>query len=262
MSSPLIPCAHCKGEADVYRKIHPIEHDWSVCCKTCWASTAEYKTEEQARAAWARRDELDTLAAQVQRAVDEASRQADRAIAAERLMRFWKTKAEYLLKEWGPKPAPVQEVEGDWLTEEELKKLYERTWSATDIENRYSLQVCKAIRMALAARAKVADLETALRLAKEVQPDTRELVEAELMEKLAAVEHDRWADWQRHAFNQCHFNADGTATIPAWAVERWTRQIQTAYADLSEAEKESDRREVRRYLPIIAAALRAQQEGK
>lgn len=227
MSSPLIPCAHCKGEADVYRKIHPIEHDWSVCCKTCWASTAEYKTEEQARAAWARRDELDTLAAQVQRAVDEASRQADRALAAE---------------------TKVADLE---------QKLDASQENYSEVAVAYAI-----LRDAFVQQSsRVTDLETALGLAGDRRaPDG--MAEAELMEKLAAVEHDRWADWQRHAFNQCHFNADGTATIPAWAVERWTRQIQTAYADLSEAEKESDRREVRRYLPIIAAALRAQQEGK
>jgi len=114
MSSPLIPCAHCKGEADVYRKTHPIEHDWSVCCKTCWASTAEYKTEEQARAAWARRDELDTLAAQVQRAVDEASRQADRALAAEAEAAVLREALEGLVRH----ATPVAETCGNTTPEE------------------------------------------------------------------------------------------------------------------------------------------------
>jgi hypothetical protein len=38
-------------------------------------------------------------------------------------------------------------------------------------------------------------------------------------------------------------------------VNRWEEQINTDYALLSEAEKESDRDQVRKYLPVIAAAL-------
>jgi hypothetical protein len=44
-------------------------------------------------------------------------------------------------------------------------------------------------------------------------------------------------------------------TIPAELVARWTDQLSTPYAELSEQEKESDREQVRRYLPAVAAAL-------
>jgi hypothetical protein len=76
-----------------------------------------------------------------------------------------------------------------------------------------------------------------------------------LMEQLAAVEHDRWSDWQRYVHSKCKRSPDGSLVIPAHLVERWETQINTPYADLSEPEKESDREQVRRYLPVIDAAL-------
>jgi hypothetical protein len=48
---------------------------------------------------------------------------------------------------------------------------------------------------------------------------------------------------------------DGSLLIPAGLVARWENQIDTKYAELDEQERESDREQVRKYLPIIAAAL-------
>lgn len=73
----------------------------------------------------------------------------------------------------------------------------------------------------------------------------------ELMERLAAIEHERWADWQRYLQSKCITNSDGTLTIPEWAVTHWTRQINTPYDQLTEQEKESDREQVRRYWNLI-----------
>lgn len=76
----------------------------------------------------------------------------------------------------------------------------------------------------------------------------------EIVEILADVEHDRWASWQAYLFSKCSecagikcINDDykGHLVIPRWAVERWRRQIATKYVDLSEDEKESDRKEAR-----------------
>jgi hypothetical protein len=77
-----------------------------------------------------------------------------------------------------------------------------------------------------------------------------------LIEQLAAVEHERWSHWQRYMHEQCREESDGSLTIPAEFVRRWERQMRTDYADLSETEKQSDREQVLRYLPIIATALR------
>jgi len=87
-------------------------------------------------------------------------------------------------------------------------------------------------------------------------PDHLDVLQSrELIETLAAVEHERWSHWQRHVHSQCSPNPDGSLTIPAELVARWTDQLSTPYAELSEQEKESDREQVRRYLPAVAAAL-------
>ncbi|HEY1920336.1 MAG TPA: hypothetical protein VGH27_32610 [Streptosporangiaceae bacterium] len=79
-----------------------------------------------------------------------------------------------------------------------------------------------------------------------------------LIEELASAEHERWSSWQRHLHEQCEPEADGTLTIPAHLVRRWTMQMNTPYVQLSEQEKDSDREQVQRYLPIIAAAFEAE----
>jgi hypothetical protein len=76
-----------------------------------------------------------------------------------------------------------------------------------------------------------------------------------LTEKLAAVEHERWSRWQRYLHSKCIRQPDGSLLLPAELVARWEKQIATKYADLDEMEKESDREQVREYLPLIASAL-------
>lgn len=78
-----------------------------------------------------------------------------------------------------------------------------------------------------------------------------------LIEQLAAIEHERWSHWQRYVHGQCVRQPDGSLLVPAHLVERWERQIHTKYADLDDHERESDREQVRKYLPLIAAALEA-----
>lgn len=78
----------------------------------------------------------------------------------------------------------------------------------------------------------------------------------ELVEELAAIEHERWAHWQRFMHDQGQRNADGSLTLPAELVSRWERQIATSYAELTEKERESDREQVRRYLPIAMRAFK------
>jgi hypothetical protein len=63
-------------------------------------------------------------------------------------------------------------------------------------------------------------------------------------ERLAEYIHNvQWAGWMTYLFSKCTLNDDGTATIPTWAVVRWQRQLTTPYAQLSDAEQDSDRRE-------------------
>ena len=81
--------------------------------------------------------------------------------------------------------------------------------------------------------------------------DTIELIQSDMREALAAYAHDMWSGWMQYLFNKSTINKDGTMTIPAWAVSRWTRQVDTNYADLSEEEKESDRKEADGIINII-----------
>lgn len=76
-----------------------------------------------------------------------------------------------------------------------------------------------------------------------------------IVEDLAAIEHERWAHWQRYMHGKCIPQPDGALLIPAELVERWQRQSETPYAALSEREKESDREQVRKYLPVLIEAL-------
>lgn len=69
----------------------------------------------------------------------------------------------------------------------------------------------------------------------------------DLKEKLAAIEHERWADWQKwvhEMFNKGHF---------PYMYPRWQKQIETPYAELSDKEKASDMEQVDRYWPLIEA---------
>jgi len=81
-----------------------------------------------------------------------------------------------------------------------------------------------------------------------------------LMEELASLEHERWSKWQKYMHSKCveHENGKGEfVCLPADSFRRWERQINTPYAELTEAEKESDRAEVRPYLELIKAVINA-----
>lgn len=72
----------------------------------------------------------------------------------------------------------------------------------------------------------------------------KEKIIAEFIEKGADIEHERWSKWHIYMRDK-----------PAEWMPRWNRQAETPYAELSEKEKESDRKEVRTYLPLLLSAL-------
>lgn len=98
---------------------------------------------------------------------------------------------------------------------------------------------------------------------KGVTMNEKEILE-EFVEKGADIEHDRWARWQQYMFSKMveeeifeeggHFKT-GNYILPKEFVDRWFRQIDTKYAELSEDEKESDRKETRNYIPILTSSL-------
>jgi len=73
----------------------------------------------------------------------------------------------------------------------------------------------------------------------------------DIIELLADFEHDRWSRWQKYLFSKCIVNVDGSLTIPKELVDRWARQMDTDYDNLSEQEKNSDRKEAIRIIKCI-----------
>jgi hypothetical protein len=64
-----------------------------------------------------------------------------------------------------------------------------------------------------------------------------------LVEALAEWDHRAWAGWTAYMLDR----------LTPENIARWRRQIETPYAELSEAEKESDRKEARKIVAVIDA---------
>ncbi|MEH1855894.1 MAG: hypothetical protein V7L11_30490 [Nostoc sp.] len=60
-------------------------------------------------------------------------------------------------------------------------------------------------------------------------------------ERLAELEHQQWAHWTRYMLD--NLTTDN--------IERWRRQIEIPYAELSETEKASDRRWADKVIKLI-----------
>ncbi len=73
-----------------------------------------------------------------------------------------------------------------------------------------------------------------------------------IKEKLANLCHEQWSGWMKYLFSKGTFLPDGNFVIPKWAVDRWQRQMNTTYLDLSEDEKDSDRNEAQIFIDLLA----------
>jgi len=82
----------------------------------------------------------------------------------------------------------------------------------------------------------------------------------DLRERLATLAHEQWSGWMKYLFEKCFHNNAGECVIPLWAEERWRHQVDTAYADLTEEEKESDRKEADRVVAILSDIKETQSE--
>lgn len=87
------------------------------------------------------------------------------------------------------------------------------------------------------------------------QPASANAAGAGQREALAEYAHEAWSGWMKYMFEKMTEGStdgrvDGTFIMPEWAVLRWSRQMNTSYADLSQEEKESDRFEADRMLAI------------
>jgi len=71
------------------------------------------------------------------------------------------------------------------------------------------------------------------------------LESSELLEVLAAIEHERWSGWERHR----------ESVVCEEREEHWRKIREVPYADLPEYSKESDRTEARKTLAVIREFL-------
>lgn len=84
--------------------------------------------------------------------------------------------------------------------------------------------------------------------------EVQERLEAAL-DRLASVEHERWAHWQQYMHSKAKRQTDGSLVIPADLAAQWSRQIKTPYDKLTPEEQKSDQEQVLRYLPTIVDVL-------
>lgn len=90
-------------------------------------------------------------------------------------------------------------------------------------------------------------------------------------EALAALAHEQWSGWMKYLIGRLTcgglsmMSDRGPCVIERDDLDRWKRQVHTPYAELSESEKESDRKEADRviallteYSPSMSAPLDAQ----
>lgn len=76
----------------------------------------------------------------------------------------------------------------------------------------------------------------------------------ELTELLAQYSHDvAWSGWMKFMFAQGTLGADGTWTMPADKVQRWTRQMNTPFKELQPKEQASDFEQAEAIRAVIRA---------
>ncbi|KKM99066.1 hypothetical protein LCGC14_1151620 [marine sediment metagenome] len=69
-------------------------------------------------------------------------------------------------------------------------------------------------------------------------------------EMFAALAHEQWSGWMKYMFSKGMRMDGGQWVMPKQSLDRWTRQMNTAYDDLPEDEKESDRVEADKMMAI------------
>ncbi len=76
------------------------------------------------------------------------------------------------------------------------------------------------------------------------------MVTSDIIERLAAHEHEQWAHWTRYMLDN----------LTEENIARWRQQIETDYQDLSESEKESDREWARKAIEVAGLSSKRTQE--
>ena len=81
-----------------------------------------------------------------------------------------------------------------------------------------------------------------------------------LREELSDLSHEIWSHWMRWMFEQGGYSTiqvdDNGKFITFWTMEperyeRWQRQMNTSYHDLTEQEKDSDREQADKIIAVV-----------
>lgn len=77
-----------------------------------------------------------------------------------------------------------------------------------------------------------------------------------MQDALAEYSHNQaWSGWMNYMFSKGIMNEDGSWTMPKEYVDRWKRQTNTLYHNLSEQEKKSDLKQADKMLELIDIIL-------
>lgn len=77
----------------------------------------------------------------------------------------------------------------------------------------------------------------------------------ELREQLADEQHAIWSHWMKYMFSCGAYQSNGAWVMPAEKVERWQRQMDTPYDDLTDKEREFDRHQADKVLAVVQPEL-------
>lgn len=92
------------------------------------------------------------------------------------------------------------------------------------------------------------------------------MTENKLIERLAEAMHSIWASWMMWMFEQGGYICEDQNKVRWWTMrpddyERWYRQADTPYAELSEEEKESDRKVAHEHLDWLIRHIRESRDS-
>jgi hypothetical protein len=71
-----------------------------------------------------------------------------------------------------------------------------------------------------------------------------------LIEKVAELCHIQWSNWMKHLFSKSK-DLNEEIIILDFFENQWKYQIKTSYKDLSEEDKEKDRREALKFIDLF-----------
>ena len=78
------------------------------------------------------------------------------------------------------------------------------------------------------------------------------MVTSDIIERLAAHEHQQWAHWTRYMLDN----------LTEENIARWRQQIEMDYQDLSESEKESDREWAWKAIEVTGISIMVNSKNK